>query len=57
MILEDIIKIFKILFIIDSNGSNQWPEVLTFLFELSSSTNIVLKECALNIFTYVVDAC
>lgn len=38
-------------FLIDSNGTNQWPEVLTFLFELSSSTNIILKECALNIFT------
>ncbi len=32
-------------------GQNQWPEVLTFLFELSSSTNIIMKECALNIFT------
>jgi hypothetical protein len=38
---------------LDGTGSNQWPEVLTFLFELSSSTNIILKECALNIFTYV----
>jgi hypothetical protein len=33
------------------DGHNQWPEVLTFLFELSSSTNNAMKECALNLFT------
>lgn len=38
-------------FLIDEDGTNNWPEVLTFLFELSSSTNIYLRESALNIFT------
>ena len=38
-------------FLIDQAGQNQWPEVLTFLFEMSQSTNYIMKECALNIFT------
>jgi len=38
-------------FLIDEDGTNKWPEVLKFLFELSHSTNILLKESALNIFT------
>ena len=38
-------------FLIDEDGTNRWPEVLTFLFEMTSSTNILLKESALNIFT------
>ncbi|RNA44474.1 Importin-5, partial [Brachionus plicatilis] len=38
-------------FLIDESGSNKWPEVLQFLFELSSSSDANLKESALNIFT------
>ena len=38
-------------FLIDEDGTNQWPQVLTFLFEMTSSNNILLKESALNIFT------
>ena len=38
-------------FLIDEDGTNKWPEVLTFLFQLSSSNNVFLKESALNIFT------
>lgn len=38
-------------FLIDEDGNNSWPEVLKFLFEMSSSTNMFLKESALNIFT------
>jgi len=38
-------------FLIDEDGNNKWPEVLTFLFELSSSSNVFLRESALNIFT------
>ncbi len=38
-------------FLIDEEGNNKWPEVLTFLFELSSSSNVFLRESALNIFT------
>jgi hypothetical protein len=38
-------------FLIDEDGTNNWPEVLTFLFQLSSSQNVLLKEAALNIFT------
>ena len=38
-------------FLIDEDGTNRWPEVLTFLFEMTSSQNILLKESALNIFT------
>jgi hypothetical protein len=34
-----------------TDGQNLWPEVLTFLFEMSSSANIAMKECALNLFT------
>ena len=37
--------------IADEEGVNKWPEVLTFLFELSSSPNVYLREAALNIFT------
>jgi len=36
---------------IDEDGTNRWPEVLTFLFEMSSSPNVALRESALNIFT------
>lgn len=35
----------------DEDGTNRWPEVLQFLFELSSSTNVSLRESSLNIFT------
>jgi len=38
-------------FLIDEDGTNRWPEVLTFLFEMSSSPNVPLRESALNIFT------
>lgn len=38
-------------FLIDEDGTNRWPEVLTFLFEMSSSQNVLLRESALNIFT------
>ena len=38
-------------FLIDEEETNRWPEVLQFLFELSSSTNVALREAALNIFT------
>lgn len=38
-------------FLIDDDGTNRWPEVLQFLFELSNSQDINLKESALNIFT------
>ena len=38
-------------FLIDEDGTNKWPEVLTFLFQLNSSNDILLKESALNIFT------
>jgi hypothetical protein len=39
-------------FLIDEEGANRWPEVLTFLFEMSSSPNVTLRESSLNIFTY-----
>jgi hypothetical protein len=32
-------------------GTSRWPELLTFLFEMSSSPNVVLREASLNIFT------
>lgn len=38
-------------FLIDEEGTNRWPEVLTFLFEMSSSPNVMLREASLNIFT------
>lgn len=38
-------------FLIDEDGANRWPEVLTFLFEMSSSPNVTLREASLNIFT------
>ncbi len=38
-------------FLIDEEGANRWPEVLTFLFEMSSSPNVTLREASLNIFT------
>lgn len=38
-------------FLIDEEETNRWPEVLQFLFELSSSTNVAHREAALNIFT------
>lgn len=38
-------------FLIDEEGTNRWPEVLTFLFEMSSSPNVTLREASLNIFT------
>ena len=38
-------------FLIDEDGTNKWPEVLTFLFQLSSSNNVFSKESALDIFT------
>jgi len=38
-------------FLIDEEGANRWPEVLTFLFEMSSSPNVTLRESSLNIFT------
>lgn len=38
-------------FLIDEEGANRWPEVLTFLFEMSSSPNVHLRESSLNIFT------
>lgn len=38
-------------FLIDDDGTNRWPEVLQFLFELSSSPNVALRESSLNIFT------
>ena len=40
-------------FLIDEEGANRWPEVLTFLFEMSSSPNVTLRESSLNIFTYI----
>ena len=38
-------------FLIDEDGTNKWPEVLTFLFQLSTSNNVFSKESALDIFT------
>jgi len=38
-------------FLIDEEGANRWPEILTFLFEMSSSPNVTLREASLNIFT------
>jgi hypothetical protein len=38
-------------FLVDEDETNKWPEVLQFLFELSSSSNVALREAALNIFT------
>ena len=38
-------------FLIDEEGTNRWPEVLTFLFEMSSSPTVTLREASLNIFT------
>uniref|UniRef100_A0A3Q0RWT9 Importin-5 n=1 Tax=Amphilophus citrinellus TaxID=61819 RepID=A0A3Q0RWT9_AMPCI len=36
--------------LIDDDGSNQWPEVLKFLFDSVNSDNVGLREAALHIF-------
>jgi len=38
-------------FLIDEDETNRWPEVLQFLFEMSSSPDVNLREASLNIFT------
>jgi hypothetical protein len=40
-------------FLIDEDETNRWPEVLQFLFEMSSSADVNLREASLNIFTLV----
>uniref|UniRef100_H2YPJ6 Importin N-terminal domain-containing protein n=1 Tax=Ciona savignyi TaxID=51511 RepID=H2YPJ6_CIOSA len=35
---------------VDANGNNQWPEVLTFMFECVSSPDPALKEIPLHVF-------
>lgn len=39
--------------LIDDDGNNHWPEFLKFLFDCASSSNHVLRESALQMFTIV----
>uniref|UniRef100_A0A1W7RAB9 Importin-5 n=1 Tax=Hadrurus spadix TaxID=141984 RepID=A0A1W7RAB9_9SCOR len=39
--------------LIDDDGNNHWPEFLKFLFDCASSSNLVLRESALQMFTAV----
>lgn len=41
-------------FIEDDNGNNTWPDILKFLFDCASSTNVMLKESGLIIFRYLL---
>ncbi|KAI1286009.1 Importin-5 [Halotydeus destructor] len=38
---------------LDDDGNNLWPDFLNSLFECVNSSDLVLKECALNMFAYV----
>lgn len=42
--------------LIDDNGNNLWPEFLNCLFENVNSSDPLLKECALNMFSYLPGA-
>jgi importin-5 len=51
-ITDVIAELAKIL--MDDDGYNQWQDVLKFLFDMSSSPNVCLRESSLNIFTFVI---
>lgn len=40
----------SLIFHLDDDGNNQWPEVLKFLFDSVNSDNVGLREAALHIF-------
>lgn len=40
---------------VDDDGNNSWPEFLSFLFQSANSPSNELKDCALRMFTLVIN--